>query len=245
MIKIQDICKLYTAKKEAKAALSNINLVIHEGEILALLGVNGAGKTTLSSIIASLIPASSGHILFHGECITKNLFAYRRHIGFCPQKQNLDKELTLEENLTFQGRYYGMKKKAIKRRVEKLLNTFNLEEYRAMKSEVLSGGYKQRFLIARALIHNPKLVILDEPSVGLDPQVRYHLWDIIKQIKNDGVSTLLTTHYLDEAEYLADRVCIIDQGKIKTINTSKNLKEDLKLKNLEEVFLKIVEENDE
>lgn len=241
MIRAQNITKVFKSKNGIKKALDSVNLTINEQEILALLGVNGAGKTTLSSIIASLNPPSQGQVLFRDQTISKNLFEYRKAIGFCPQKQNLDTDLTLEQNLIFQGRYYGMKKDHIQTNIDQLLHTFELGEYKKMQSSVLSGGYKQRFLIARALIHEPKLVILDEPTVGLDPQVRHKLWDMLKSLKNTGTSILLTTHYLDEAEYLADRVCVIDHGKIKLVDSPSNLKRDLQGKNLEEVFLKLLE----
>jgi ABC-2 type transport system ATP-binding protein len=242
-IEIKDLKKIYFQKKvPVKEALKGITVDIYEGEILSLLGANGAGKTTLSTILASLHPPTSGTILWHGQSIYRNILAYRQILGFCPQKPNIDKTMNVEENLFFAGKCYGMEKAKAKKRTEELLDTFSLNEYAKVDPTFLSGGYKQRFLIARALVHFPKLVILDEPTVGLDPHVRQALWQTIKLLKKEGVSVLLTTHYLDEAEHLSDRVCIIDKGKLRLIDTPEKLKKDFHKKNLEEVFLQLMEE---
>jgi ABC-2 type transport system ATP-binding protein len=135
-----------------------------------------------------------------------------------------------------------MKPEEIQERVAALMEQFHLHEYAKQKASVLSGGYKQRFLIARTLLHRPKLIILDEPTVGLDPHIRRQLWEQIKELKRSGSSILLTTHYLDEAEYLSDRVCIIDAGAVKTIDTPDNLKELHQMHRLEDVFIKLMEE---
>ncbi len=242
LLKIRNINKKYYLKKSIKYALNNVSFNLFKGEIFSLLGVNGAGKTTLSSIISSLIPPTSGEILWNDKSIYKNLLEYRKIIGFCPQYQNLDPVLTLEQNLIFQGRYYGIPKKELFNKTDYLLKRFELEEYAKFNVEVLSGGYKQRFLIARTLIHSPKLVVLDEPTVGLDPQVRHKLWEFILSLKAEGITVILTTHYLDEAEKLSDRVCVIDNGKIKIIDTPEKLINDLKKKNLEDVFLHLLKE---
>jgi ABC-2 type transport system ATP-binding protein len=241
LIKIRDITKIYNlGRKKKKEALANITFDLFQGEILSLLGVNGAGKTTLSAIVASLHPPTAGNILWEDRPIYENLLQYRFIIGFCPQQQNIDPNLTLKHNLAFQGKYFGMEREKIEKRTDYLLEKFKLNDYKNEKIEILSGGSRQRFLIAKALIQEPKLVILDEPTVGLDPQVRHDLWDFIKNLKEDGISVILTTHYLDEAEKLSDRVCVIDQGKVRIIDTPKNLKSNLKKNNLEEVFLDLL-----
>lgn len=243
-LKLQNLHKTYRcADKSLRRALCDVNFDIRPGEIFCLLGVNGAGKTTLSSIIASLIPPSEGDVFWNGSSIYNNLVAYRKNIGLCPQYQNLDPHLTLEQNLYFYGRYYGLSEEEIQTRVKELLKSFDLDEYAQSQVDILSGGYKQRFLIARTLIHNPKLIILDEPTVGLDPQVRRHLWQLIRSLKESGASVLLTTHYLDEAEVLSDRVCVIDGGKIITIDTPNKLTTDLQQKNLEEAFLHLLQKD--
>lgn len=243
-IEVRNLAKVYLHKKRpVKEALKGISLHIAEKEILALLGVNGAGKTTLSTILASLHPPSSGEVLWDGRSIYDNIISYRQILGFCPQKPNIDKTFSLRENLIFSGRCYGMSKADVKIRVEELIERFDLKTYAQADVTVLSGGYKQRFLIARALVHRPKLLILDEPTVGLDPHVRQQLWKMILSLKDEGASILLTTHYLEEAEKLSDRVCIIHEGRIRLIDTSANLKRDFQKEKLEDVFLQLMEES--
>jgi len=223
-------------------ALKGINLQLFEGEIISLLGVNGAGKTTLSSIIASLNPPTEGEVLFRGKSIYNDLVSYRMQLGFCQQRPNLNGYITLQENLEFSGRFYGMSEPAIVVRITELTKQFELAPYLSQKAEVLSGGFKQRFMLARSLMHKPKLLLLDEPTVGLDPHIRRQLWDRIRELKQEGVTVLLTTHYLDEAEKLSDRVCILDQGVIKLVDTPENLMKDFKQNNLEDVFVALMEE---
>ncbi len=236
LLTIKNIKKKYGNSQ----VLKGINLEIYKGEILSFLGVNGAGKTTLSSIIATLHPASEGDIEYNGSSIFKNIPAFRQRLGYCPQKPNLNMMLTLEENLIFAGKFYGLSAAQIKTRIEELVEQFELHNYLHQKASVLSGGYQQRFMIARSLIHKPEFVILDEPTVGLDPHIRRSLWEIIKNLKKDGITVLLTTHYLDEAEKLSDRVCILDAGQIKVIDTPDKLLADFKQKNLEDVFIELL-----
>ncbi len=243
LLSIQNITKTFITKEKTIHALKGVSLDIYQGEILSLLGVNGAGKTTLSSIISSLNPPTSGDILYQNGSIYKDLINYRRIIGFCPQKPNIDAMLSIEENLHFAGRYFNVPADQIKTRAHHLMEKFSLLQYAQSKGSILSGGYKQRFLLARTLMHQPKIVILDEPTVGLDPHIRRNLWDVIKELKKDGVTVLLTTHYLDEAEYLSDRVCILDKGVIKLIDTPENLKTTYGQDNLENVFIQIIKED--
>jgi ABC-2 type transport system ATP-binding protein len=237
LLRIKNIKKRYGTKE----ALKGVSLDIYKGEILGLLGVNGAGKTTLSSIIATLHPPTEGDIECEGVSIYDDIATYRYKIGFCPQKPNLDSALTLEQNLRFSGSYYGMTDADITQRLDFLVNQLGLQEYLHQKANVLSGGYKQRFMIARALMHNPQLVILDEPTVGLDPHIRRQLWQQIRDLKQLGVTVILTTHYLDEAEQLSDRVCVLDKGLIKLVDTPDKLKADFKMENLEDVFIALME----
>jgi ABC-2 type transport system ATP-binding protein len=246
LLHIKDVTKTYTQKNQPPIkALKGVSLDIFPGEIITLLGVNGAGKSTLSSIIATLHPASSGELLFNGISIYQDLITYRSAIGFCPQKPNLDTMLTLEQILMFAGRFYGMSQQACQTRLHQLVDQLGLGDYLASKAGILSGGYKQRFMIARALMHTPQMVILDEPTVGLDPHIRRQLWTIIKDLKNHGITVILTTHYLDEAQQLSDRVCILDKGLIKLIDTPEKLMADFKKNNLEDVFLSLLQETPE
>lgn len=245
LISVKNLKKHYSTKNGLKEALRGVSFEIYPGEVLSLLGVNGAGKTTLSSLISGLHPPTSGDILWNGSSIYRDIAAYRRTIGFCPQKPNLDKILTLEENLRFAGRFFGLPAHEVEQRQDELMEQFGLREYARSTASTLSGGYRQRYLIARTLMHAPKLVILDEPTVGLDPHIRHQLWEQILRLKKEGISILLTTHYLDEAETLSDRVCMIDGGLIRTIDTPANLLHGHQQKNLEEVFLKLMRENEE
>lgn len=241
LLAIKNVTKTYKGTPTIHA-LKGVNLDIYQGEVLSLLGINGAGKTTLSSIIATLHPASSGEILYTGTSIYEDIIAFRRIIGFCPQKPNIDSMLTIKENLVFAGRYFNLPYDLIEQRSKELMEKFQLTKYADSKGSILSGGYKQRFLLARTLMHSPKIVILDEPTVALDPHIRRNLWEIIKELKSEGITILLTTHYLEEAEVLSDRVCILDQGVIKLIDSPENLKKDYSQSNLEDVFIKLMQE---
>lgn len=242
LIKIKDLKKEYKSGKKIIKALDGVSLDIYKGEILGLLGVNGAGKTTLSSIIATLHPSTAGDIIFGGRSIYDDINRYRRFIGFCPQKPNLISDLTLEQNLLFAGRYFEMSEEQIRKRIDFFTQKYELGQYLYLKPSVLSGGYRQRVMIVRSLMHNPKLLILDEPTAGLDPHIRHQLWEEIRALKKEGVTIILTTHYIDEAEILSDRICILDKGRIKLVDTPESLKHAYHQSRLEDVFLKLVHE---
>ena len=238
LLEIRDIKKKY-GKTEA---LKGVSLDLKKGEIVSLLGCNGAGKTTLSSIIATLHPPTAGDIFMNGTSIYDDVAAYRRIMGYCPQKPNLNPLFTVRENLLFAGKYFGMNNHEAQQRVDTLVKQFKLREHQDKKPAELSGGFKQRVSIARSLMHNPQLVILDEPTVALDPNIRNQLWEYIKLLKSQGVTVLLTTHYLDEAEQLSDRVCLLDKGLVLLVDTPANLMTSFKKKRLEDVFLQLTEE---
>jgi ABC-2 type transport system ATP-binding protein len=223
-------------------ALNDVSLTINKQEIISLLGVNGAGKTTLSSIIASLHPPTSGTVLFEGASIYDDVISYRRNLGFCAQKQNLGSHMTVREHLEFAGRYFLMSWDDIQQRADELIKIFGLENYAEKDPSILSGGYKQRLLIARSIMHRPQLVILDEPTVALDSHIRRQLWDVIKGLKEQGVSVLLTTHYIDEAEVLSDRICVLSAGRVQLIDTPQALLSSYNKGRLEDVFLQLVQE---
>lgn len=244
ILSIQNVSKTYKTDHRIVNALDGVSLDIKKGEIFGLLGVNGAGKTTLSSIIATLHPATSGDVLYNNVSIYKNLMQYRRAFGFCPQKQNLDTFLNVRDNLIFAGRYFLLPEAEIQKRASHLMERLELTRYADFQIDQLSGGTKQRVLIARALMHNPQIVLLDEPTVGLDPDIRRKLWAIIKELKNNGITVILTTHYLDEAENLSDRVCILNKGKVQLIESVQELKARHKMASLEEIFLELTKEAD-
>ena len=241
-LQIKNISKYYSGKNNTVRALDDVSLTINKGEIFGLLGVNGAGKTTLSSNIATLHPATSGDILFKDTSIYTDIINYRRSLGFCPQKQNLDTYLNVKDNLIFAGRYFLLPESVIQQRAAALMDQLELTRYAEFDIDQLSGGTKQRVLIARALMHNPELVLLDEPTVGLDPDIRRKLWQIIKELKKQGITIILTTHYLDEAEHLSDRVCILNKGKIQLIASVKELKAQHAMASLEDIFLTLTKE---
>lgn len=242
LLEIKNVTKIYTTKHAIVTALDSVCLTVNEGEILGLLGVNGAGKTTLSSIVATLHPPTHGTVLFKGISIYQDLLAYRKSFGFCPQTQNLDQFLTVEENLRFAGRYFLMPEKEIHQRITHLLEKLALTRYATYPISALSGGTKQRVLIARALMHKPSLILLDEPTVGLDPDIRRRLWDQIKELKKEGISVILTTHYLDEAEELSDRICILNKGKVMLVEQLSELKARHGQARLEDIFIELTKE---
>lgn len=242
ILEIKNLTKIYKDGKKEVRALDGVNITLYQGEVFGLLGVNGAGKTTLSSILATLHPPTSGTILFKGKSIYDDIISYRRSLGFCPQTQNLDPFLTVEENLIFAGRYFLLKEEKIQERVKNLMEQLELTRYAKFEINALSGGTRQRVLIARALMHEPALVLLDEPTVGLDPDIRRKLWEQIKNLKQLGITVILTTHYLDEAEVLSDRICILSKGKVLMIEAVKTLKEKHQMATLEEIFLRLTKE---
>lgn len=242
-IELNDVSKIYLLPNNQQFhALHDITLSVYEGEVLGLLGVNGAGKTTLSSILATLHPPTTGNLLFDGVPIYQKLIEYRKLIGFCPQRPNVSPYLTLQQGLYFAGIFYGLSPEVTTRRVSSLLRDFELDNYANQKIYSLSGGYRQRFMLARALVHQPRLIVLDEPTVALDVPVRRYVWDVIRKLKQDGVTVVLTTHYLEEAEALADRVCLLHKGKILHIDSPDNLKKKFAAQNLESVFMALLEE---
>lgn len=240
ILQINNLTKIYDTGKTITRALDGVTFEIFEGEIFGLLGVNGAGKTTLSSILATLHPPTSGSVLFKGTSIYDELMEYRMHLGFCPQRQNLDMFLTVKENLIFAGRYHLIPKKELEERVIDIMERLEITQYASFNIDELSGGNKQRVLLARSLIHKPSVVILDEPTVGLDPDIRRKLWVQIKQLKEVGITVILTTHYLDEAEILSDRVCILNKGKILRIESTQKLKEEFNMASLEDIFIQLM-----
>ena len=241
LLKIRNVSKVYHTKQQAFYALKDITLDIYKGEIFGLLGTNGAGKTTLSSLIATLHPCTQGEILYNNSSIYHDVCEYRMTIGFCPQKPNFESTLSIRENLLFAGKYFGVPDHELTIHVKQLLEQFELDRYAHEKPDILSGGYKQRLLIARALVHKPALVILDEPTVALDPHIRRQLWHLIKELKHNGTTVILTTHYLDEAEFLADRVCFLDKGEIKLIDTPAQLTALYNKECLEDVFIELMQ----
>jgi lipooligosaccharide transport system ATP-binding protein len=195
-------------------AVDGIDFDVMRGEAFGILGPNGAGKSTTMRMIASTSLRSGGELLILGK--DPNSFGpeIRAHLGVVPQQDNLDRELKVWENLYIYGRYFGLARKYMKSKIEELIDFAQLEEKRNSKTEELSGGMKRRLTIARALVNDPDILMLDEPTTGLDPQARHVLWDRLFRLKEQGVTLVITTHYMDEAEQLCDRLVVMDKGKI-------------------------------
>lgn len=207
MLKINNINKSYGKRQ----VLQNLNLNVADGEIYGLLGANGAGKTTTINIICNLLKADSGDIQLNNQPISE---ATKKLIGIAPQENILYKSLTCEENLRFFAEIYGLSKNLINQQIRETLLSVNLLDRAKSPVEILSGGMQRRLNIAVALVHQPKLVILDEPTTGLDIESRYEIWELIRQLKSQGITVLLTTHLLDEAERLCQKIGILKQGQI-------------------------------
>jgi lipooligosaccharide transport system ATP-binding protein len=203
-----------TKKFDDFTAVDSIDFDIHQGEAFGFLGPNGAGKTSTMKMITTVSPITEGKLTVFGIDPRVEGRSIRQRIGVVPQEDNLDLELTVAENLYVYGRYHDMKKSEINPRIDQLLEFAQLTERRDSRVEPLSGGMKRRLTIARALISDPDLIILDEPTTGLDPQARHLLWDRLYRLKQEGATLIITTHYMDEAEQLCDRLVVMDQGKI-------------------------------
>ncbi|MCQ5375923.1 MAG: ATP-binding cassette domain-containing protein [Methanomassiliicoccales archaeon] len=210
VVKAENLTKRY----DSFTAVNSINFEINEGECFGFLGPNGAGKTTVMKMIYCASPITSGNLFVLGLDVEKKSREIKALIGVAPQENNLDPDFTVLKNLTVYARYFGIEKRVAEKRAMELLEFMQLEEKADVEIPELSGGMKRRLIIARALINDPKILILDEPTTGLDPQARHLIWDKIRELRKFGVTVILTTHYMDEAERLCDRLVIMDQGKI-------------------------------
>jgi ABC-2 type transport system ATP-binding protein len=215
MIRIQNLRKSYSTT----TALSGIDLHVPEGELFAYLGPNGAGKTTTIRILTGLTQLTRGTASLNSHDIRSASMAAKRQCGLVPQHINLDSELTVGENLDIHGRLFGMPASARKQRIDELLAYIELGDRAGSLIKQLSGGLTRRVMIARALLHDPRILFLDEPTVGLDASIRRRIWSLIKKIQKKGTTIFLTTHYIEEAEFLADRVAFLNSGRIVAVNT--------------------------
>ncbi len=195
-------------------AVRGVDFEVYRGECFGFLGPNGAGKTTTMKMIYGAAIPTSGELEVTGLDVKRHERAVKRRIGVVPQENNLDEDLKVRENLLVYGRYFDLPKKIVAQRAEELLEFVQLSEKAEAKVEQLSGGMKRRLLVARALINDPDLVVLDEPTTGLDPQARHLVWDKLRELTSEGKTLILTTHYMDEAAQLCDRLCIMEGGGI-------------------------------
>jgi len=232
---IENLTKTYNNGFEA---LKGINLIVEKGDFFALLGPNGAGKSTTIGIICSLVNKSSGTVKVYDQDIDIDLSAAKSYIGLVPQEFNFNIFEPVEEIIINQAGYYGIDRPIAIKRTEKLLHQLDLWEKRKEQARNLSGGMKRRLMIARALVHEPHLLILDEPTAGVDIEIRRSMWEFLKEINKQGTTIILTTHYLEEAEQLCEKIAIIDHGNIIQDTSMKNLLSQL---NVETFVLDLAE----
>jgi ABC-2 type transport system ATP-binding protein len=221
VIRTVDLTKVYPGGVKA---VDTLNLTVAQGEIFGLLGPNGAGKTTTASMLTTRVIPTSGQAFIADVDVLKHPAVAKQLIGVVPQTNTLDRSLTVWENLYFHGRFFGMAAKEARAAADEMLIMFLLTEHAKMSVMALSGGLAQRLMVARAILHRPAVLFLDEPTAGLDPQSRIALWEILGKLHDDGETILLTTHNMDEADQLCDRIGIMDHGRILVLDTPHELK---------------------
>ncbi len=236
VIEVRNLTKVF----DDITAVDDISFDIEEGEIFAFLGPNGAGKSTTIKMLTTLTSLTKGQIILNGFDPVKNPNEVRKSFGIVFQDHSLDDELTARENMEFHGVLYGVDKKLRRKRMEELLKMMDLWDRKDDLVKKFSGGMKRRLEIARGLLHHPKVFFLDEPTLGLDPQTRNHMWNYLKDLnKREGTTIFFTTHYMQEAELYAQRIAIIDQGKIIASGSADDLKNQTKTDSLEDAFLEL------
>src|SRR6202044_2853206 len=225
IIHTEDLTKVYPGTDFA--AVDKLNLDVRAGEIFGLLGPNGAGKTTTAGMLTTRVVPTSGRAFLGGVDVAAHPALSKQLSGIVSQQNTLDRQLTVWENLYFHGRLFGIGAKASRQIADDLLTRFQLSKWAKASVYALSGGRAQRLMVARAIFHRPSVLFLDEPTAGLDPQSRLALWDLLHELHNDGQTILLTTHYMEEADQLCDRVAIMDHGKILALDTPEALKQGI------------------
>jgi daunorubicin resistance ABC transporter ATP-binding subunit len=224
-IRTEDLRKTYTTKAGDVPAVRGIDLSVSSGQFFGLLGPNGAGKSTTIGMLTTLVVPTGGRASVAGLDVVADPVGVKRRIGVVTQNNTLDMQLTVAENLEFRSRFFGLSPREASRRAEQLLEVFGMADKRKSMSTDLSGGQAKRLLIARALVHRPEVLFLDEPTAGLDPQTRVNLWDILRVLHAEGQTILLTTHYMEEAEALCEQISVMDHGQILASGTVNELKE--------------------
>jgi ABC-type multidrug transport system ATPase subunit len=223
-IRTEGLRKTYKSSRGDVEAVRGIDLDVPQGEFFGLLGPNGAGKSTTIGMLTTLVYPTGGRAWVAGHDVTRDTVAVKRRIGVVTQNNTLDMQLTVAENLEFRSRFFGLSARVAARRAAQLIDAFGLGDRRGAMADKLSGGQARRLLIARALVHKPDVLFLDEPTAGLDPQTRVNLWDILKVLHSRGQTILLTTHYMEEAEELCDKIAVVDHGKVLAAGTVDQLK---------------------
>ena len=226
---VDSLVKTYpgTRKSPPVEAVRGVSFAVERGEFFGLLGPNGAGKSTTLGCISTLVRPTSGRVLVDGVDVARDGAAAKRRIAVVPQTRNLDRDLTVREVLTYHGRYFGLAAAEREQRADRLLAELQIADKARAKPLTLSGGQQQRVMIARALMHDPQVVLLDEPTTGLDPQARRLLWETLGALHGRGTTFILTTHYMEEADRLCQRLAIVDHGRVLTLDTPAALKRSL------------------
>ncbi len=234
VVEIRGLTKRYGAL----LALDGVDLEIQAGEIFGLLGPNGAGKTTLIQVVTGLARATSGQVRVLGRDVVEDYRFTRRNVGLVPQEINFDPFFTVEESLRFQAGYFGVR--LTEARLTELLTALDLTAKRGASARALSGGMRRRLLIAKALVHEPRVLFLDEPTAGVDVELRRALWAYVRTLRDRGTTVVLTTHYLEEAEALADRIGIIDRGRLRLVEEKSALLARSAGRSLEQIYVELV-----
>src|SRR6266571_98476 len=225
-IRTEDLRKTYKSSRGDVPAVRGIDLNVSSGQFFGLLGPNGAGKSTTIGMLTTLVLPTGGQAWVAGMDVVADPVGVKRRIGVVTQNNTLDMQLTVQENLEFRSRFFGLSLGAASKRAVQLIEAFGLGDRRKAMADQLSGGQARRLMIARALVHQPDVLFMDEPTAGLDPQTRVNLWDILGVLHEQGQTVLLTTHYMEEAEALCDRVAVVDHGRILAEGSVDELKED-------------------
>ena len=229
IVVVENLVKTYpgTRKSPPVEAVRGVSFSVEPGEFFGLLGPNGAGKSTTLGCICTLVKPTSGRVLVDGVDVVRGPSEAKRRIAVVPQTRNLDRDLTVREVLTYHGRYFGLAAPEREARATRLLEELQIADKAEAKPLALSGGQQQRVMIARALMHDPRVVLLDEPTTGLDPQARRLLWETLRALHERGVTFILTTHYMEEADRLCQRLAVVDHGRVLTLDTPAALKRGL------------------
>lgn len=246
MIEIKNLCKAFDHRDQSgrltkKIAVDGLSFAIERGEIFGLLGKNGAGKTTTIRMLTLQTRPTEGEIFFDGFSAKGRELEIKKLIGVVPQHINFDQDLTVGENMELHARLHHINRAERRRRIDELLNYVELSDVINDNVKQLSGGMKRRLLIVRAMIHRPQILFLDEPTVALDPQVRRRIWELIRRLKSEGVTIVLTTHYIEEAEALCDRTAFLSKGRLIALDTPSKLRAEHGASTLEEVFIALTE----
>ena len=229
LLVVDQLVKTYPGGRKTPPveAVRGVSFSVEPGEFFGILGPNGAGKSTTIGCISTLVRPTSGSIVVDGVDVSRSPAEAKRRIAVVPQTRNLDSDLSVREILTFHGRYFGLPAAEREARADRLLEEMQIADKAKAKPKTLSGGQQQRVMIARALMHDPRLVLLDEPTTGLDPQARRLLWETLRELHARGITLILTTHYMEEADRLCQRLAVVDHGRVLTLDTPAALKKGL------------------